>query len=256
MAKKRRKDREKEEEEEYEFRPPEFDEKEFLLKEVFDTRVAMFTVLFGIMFGVVAGIITITDSSMAGVALLVAVIGLIALKWLYPLVKIDTKKFLKRSWVGNLGTFFFTFLGIWVLLINVPFADFAHPTVTQVTVWVANPDGNVTAIDYKFNKVLGTNAWSERFGKPIASVIHQNSTLNITGKVADDDGLKSVTISVNSRPVVGMTHEAAGKNRWGYTLDASSVMSGGSGSLSFIVTASDKKDNVELFQPAALTWTA
>ncbi len=251
MAKKRRKDRDKEEEE-YEFKPPEFDEKEFLLKELFDTRVVMFTVLFGILFGVAAGIITILDNALVAVAGILVVVGMIGLRWLYALVKIDTKKFLRRNWVGNVGTFFFTFLAIWILLINQPFVDFAKPTVTNVTVWVANP-GNITAIDYKFNKALNTNTWSERFGKPIASVVHVNSTLNITAKVADDNGLKSVTTSVNSGLAMNMTSEP--KNRWGHSLPASSVMSGGSGAVSFIISATDEADNSVLFQPSALTWS-
>ncbi len=253
MAKKRRKDRE-EAEEEYEFTPPEFDEKEFLLKEIFDTRVVMFTVLFGVIFGVVAGLITITDNSLAGVAFLVVVVGMIALRWLYLLVKIDTTKFLKKNWLGNIGTFFFTFLAIWILLINQPFADFAHPTVTNATIWVANP-GNVTAIDYKFNKALGTNTWSERFGFSVGTVIHSNSTLNITARVADSDGLRSVTISIPNMPIANMTRESAGISRWGYVVNASSFISGPTGSLSFIITAIDEKGNQELFQPAVLSWT-
>lgn len=252
MAKKRRKDRE-EKEEEYEFRPPEFDEKEFLLKELFDTRVVMFTVLFGVIFGVVAGIITIADNSLIGVAFLVVVAGMIALKWLYPLVKIDTTKFLKKNWLGNVGTFFFTFLAIWVLLVNQPFADFAHPTVTDATIWVANT-GNVTAVDYKFNKALGTSTWSERFGLAVATVIHANSTLNITARIADGDGLKSVTISIPNMPLGNMTRESAGVSRWGYSVNASSFISGPTGSLSFIITAIDEKGNLELFQPAPMTW--
>ncbi len=250
MAKKRRKDREKEEEE-YEFKPPEFDEKEFLQKELFDTRVVMYTVIFGVAFGVAAGVISILDNTLVAVAGVLVVAGIVGLKWLYALVKIDTKKFLKRNWVGNIGTFFFTFLAIWILLINQPFADFAKPTVTNVTVWVANP-GNITAIDYKFNKDLKTNIWSERFGEPIASVIKANSTLNITAKIADDHGLSSVTISVRSAPFVGMVSEP--KNRWGYSLAAGSVMSGSSGSLAFIISAVDDSDNSILFDPAPMNW--
>lgn len=255
MAKKRRKDKEKEEEE-YEFKPPEFDEREFLLKEIFDTRVVIFTVLFGVAFGVAAGIITIADNALAGVALILVLIGMVALRWLYPLVKIDTSKFLKRNWVGNIGTFFFTFLAIWVLLINQPFADFSHPSVNNVTIWVTNPvSGNVTAIDYKFSKTAGTNAWAERWGAPIESVINTSCYLNISAKVADDNGLKSVTIAVNNQPAVAMTHESAGKSRWGFNLSAASVISGDSGSVAFIITAIDEHDNQELYQATTLTWT-
>ena len=51
MAKKRR-IIEKEVEEEYEFIPPEFDEKEFILKDIYGTKVLMAVALLSIIIGI------------------------------------------------------------------------------------------------------------------------------------------------------------------------------------------------------------
>ena len=249
MAKKRRKDRDKEEEEEYEFRPPEFEEEEFLKKEMADTWAIIVTVLYAIALAVVAWAMTLASRDLAGPAFLVAVAGAIALKWLYPLFKVNTKGFQKRNWAGNIGTFFFTFLAIWILLLNQPFADFAKPTVTDVTVWVTRPDGNTTAIDYKLNTTLATPVfqWMPRYGESLGGIIHakENYTVNITARIADNDGLKSMTISVNALASVTMTSE--GQHRWGYKITGNTLNP--STGLSFQITVLDKANNEGRFVP-------
>ena len=218
MAKKRRKS-DNEPEEEYEFRPPEFDEKEFIRKELGETRSVIFTVVYAIVLGAVAGLLSAADRAFMGPAFLIAIAGMVSLKWVYPMFKIDSKAFQKRNWLGNIGTFFFTFLAIWIILLNQPFADFAKPTIKDVTVWVDRP-GNVTAIDYKFSSALGVYQWTPRYGEKLDQVIRANVSyhLNLTAKVADNHGLKYAQISVNGLEYTSMTSE--GKNRWGYNYDA------------------------------------
>jgi hypothetical protein len=228
MAKKRRKS-DKEPEEEYEFRPPEFDEKEFIKKELGETRSVIFTVVYAIVLGAVAGLLSAADRAFLGPAFLIAIAGMVSLKWVYPIFKIDSKAFQKRNWLGNIGTFFFTFLAIWILLLNQPFADFAQPTITDVTVWVDRPGVsggvNTTAIDYKFSSALGVYQWTPRYGEKLDQVIRANVSyhLNLTAKVADNHALKSAQISVNGADYKNMTSE--GKNRWGYAVDAGSLPS-------------------------------
>ena len=62
MAKKRKKD--KQEAEEYEFTPPEFNEKEFLKKELTDLKVGLITVVFAIALGVAAAAITLANDDL------------------------------------------------------------------------------------------------------------------------------------------------------------------------------------------------
>ncbi len=244
MAKKRKKS-DKEAEEEYEFKPPEFDEKEFLRKELADTRAVIFTVVYAIALGVVAGLLCAADRGFVGPSFLIVIGGLFSLPYVYPLVKIDSKTFQKRNWLGNIGTFFFTFLAIWILLLNQPFADLARPTINNFTVWVEKP-GNLTAIDYKVNKATGVFQWTPRFGEDLNTVITANSSLNLTAKVADNDHLKSVVISVTGHDFSAMTSE--GKNRWGYRINATDPLLGG-GQLTFGISAEDDSGNKAVFFP-------
>lgn len=248
MAKKRRKS-DKEPEEEYEFRPPEFDEKEFIEKELRDTRTVIFTVVYAIALGIVAGFLCITDRSLVGPAFLIALVGMFSLPWVYPMAKIDVKAFQKRNWLGNIGTFFFTFLAIWILLLNQPFGDFAKPTITNVTVWVEKP-GNMTALDYKFSSTSGTYQWINRYGgsnTSVVSLIHADASysLNLTAKVADNDGLKYAQISVNGGGYQHMIFE--GKNRWGFRINGTALSP--SIGLSFSIAAEDDSGNQQVFIP-------
>jgi len=244
MAKKRRKS-DKEEEEEYEFAPPEFDEKDFLRKELADTRAVVFTVVYAIALGVVAGALSAADHAFVGPSFLIAIGGLLSLPYVYRLVKVDTKVFQKRNWLGNVGTFFFTFLAIWILLLNQPFADLARPTVNNFTVWVEKP-GNLTAIDYKVNKATGVFQWTPRYGEDLATVVTANSTLNLTAKVADNNHLRLVQIKIVGSDYQNMTFE--GKNRWGYKINATNSLLA-AGSLTYGISAEDDSGNQAVFFP-------
>ncbi len=243
MAKKRRKDREKEAEEEYEFRPPEFKEEEFLRKEMSDTKTVIYTVLYAGVLAVVAWAMTLASRDLVGPAFLVIVAGVFSLRWVYPALGVDTKAFQKKNWLGNIATFFFTCLAIWILLLNQPFADFSNPTITNVTVWVEKP-GNITAIDYKVIKD-DTFAWVARYNATVAGIIHTNSSyiVNITARVADNSGVKSVSINWNGT-VYPMTSE--GKHIYGYKILGSQIKTS---ALSFTIYAVDKANNQAMLAP-------
>jgi len=249
MAKKRRKSDKEPEEEEYEFRPPEFDEKEFIQKEIAETRSVIVTVMYAIVLGAVAGILSAADTAYMGPAFLIAIAGMVSLKWVYPMFKIDSKAFQKRNWLGNIGTFFFTFLAIWIILLNQPFADFAQPTVTDVTVWVdrlgaSGAVNNTTAIDYKFSNTAGVYQWTPRYGEKLDQVIHADASyrLNLTAKVADNHELKYAQISVNDADYRPMTFE--GKNRWGYMMNATSLTT--ASGLNIKISAEDGSGNQQV----------
>ncbi len=249
MAKKRRKS-DKEPEEEYEFKPPEFDEKEFIERELRDTRIVVVTVVYAIALGVVAGLLCMSNRNLIGPAFLVVLAGMFSLPWVYRAARIDLKAFQKRNWLGNIGTFFFTFLAIWILLLNPPFGDFAKPTITGVTVWVQRP-GNLTAIDYKVSSTTGTYQWINRFGGANTSVAglvraNANYSLNLTANLADNGVLKYAEISVNGGPNQPMVSE--GKNRWGFEVNGSSLNP--SVGLSFTISAGDAAGNSQMFSPA------
>jgi len=244
MAKKRKKD--KVEQEEYEFRPPEFDEKEFLKKELTDTKTVLFTIGYAAAFGIVAGLIAqlSTELIALGAALLVA--GILSLKFVYPYMKVDTSTFAKKNWAGSVAWFFFTFLAMWVLMFNYPFADFAQPQVTEVTVWVTNDVGNITAIDYKNVPEQGGYVWVPRWGD-LDTLIRSDAsyTINITAKVADNGKLATVMIAIGSPTATYETMNTEGDHRFGYELTGDQLES----SLLFYIRAGDDAGNVKLFVP-------
>ncbi|HEY3420354.1 MAG TPA: hypothetical protein VGK23_07365 [Methanomassiliicoccales archaeon] len=118
MAQKKRKVEEKKEPQ-YEFVPPDFDEKDFLEKDIRATKITLLSFLWGIIFGVAAGL---TNSISPLVGLLLLFVGIYLLKYFYQLFKIDVKEIDKKGWLGNIVMFSFLFLGTWILILNPPFA--------------------------------------------------------------------------------------------------------------------------------------
>jgi hypothetical protein len=251
MAKKRKKD--KDAKEEYEFRPPDFDEKEFLRKELSDTKTMIWTVAYACAFGLAAGVLMLANSDLLGVAFVIGIGGVVSLRYFYPIIKVDTKAFQKKNWLGNSATFFFTFLAIWVLVLNVPFTDHAKPGVENVIVWV--DDGvDIRGIEYKFVSTLGVYSWvplnsTDVLGEMISTSAVQ--TLNLTAKVTDNGNLESVVIQVTTvsgqvtAPMVG-----EGNFRFGHPMYSSELDP--AVGLRFTITATDEAGNIYTWPSAAV----
>jgi len=247
MAKKRKKQPPKEEE--YEFVPPSFDEKEFLRKELRDTRTVFLTIGYAVAFGLAAGFISYVSTALVGVAFLLGIVGIFSLKYVYPLLNVDISEFKKKNWAGSVAWFFLTFLAVWVLMFNFPIADFADPDVSDIVVWVERGD-NLTAIEYKYVKSEGDYIWVPLYNEDLSTVIRatENYTLNITAHVADNGKLASAMIMVTGvhEDYVPMTDE--GDSRYGYTLSATDIASSG---LRFSIYATDSEGNEVEFSPGA-----
>lgn len=117
MARKKRKD---EKEEEYEWVPPEFDEKAFLLKDIVGTKALMFTAAMAIVFGIVSFAVGVAINNYVGFLAYVA--GAIALNYSYTLLKINRADIDKKTTIGNVALYFLLALGIWIILMNPPFS--------------------------------------------------------------------------------------------------------------------------------------
>ncbi len=116
MAKKRRKG---EKEEEYEFIPPEFDEKSFLLKDIEGTKTQLFSAALAVVFGIIAFALSIISPLLGLVAL---VGGIVFMQYSYGLIKVNKDDIDKKTKIGNVALFFLLFLGVWILLLNPPFS--------------------------------------------------------------------------------------------------------------------------------------
>lgn len=252
MAKKRKKD--KEEKQEYEFTPPEFNEKEFLLKELKDTKTVIITVGYAAVFGIVAGVLASINELLSWVGLGLLFGGIFSLKYVYPRLKIDTSTFVRKNWAGNVFWFFMTFLAVWILVLNFPFADHADPSVTDITVWVQRgtnstaPDYNLTAINYEYVDSAGSYMWVPQWGGTLESVLYASAlyTVNITAKVADNGRLATVRVSVDGGDFATMSPE--GDHRFGFSVTGDQISSS---SLSFTIVATDSVGHEKIFTPAS-----
>jgi len=123
MAKKKRRES-GEPEETYEFVPPEFDEREFLLKDIYGTKVLLVVSLLAVIVGVAAACIqSFIDSSWSyAVGLLLILLVIIGLKQFLILLRFRVDLMDQKMLIGNYILFFFLSLGIWIILLNDPFS--------------------------------------------------------------------------------------------------------------------------------------
>lgn len=127
MAQKKRK--EPEVKEEYSFTPPDFNEKEFLEKDITVTKTVLLSALLATVFGVVA---YFTTDVAYVIGLLIIVIGAVALKWIFQFLPVDLSAVENKTWIGNGAMFFFLALGIWILLLN---PRSGTPSIPRYTIW-------------------------------------------------------------------------------------------------------------------------
>ena len=120
MAKKKRRVSEKQEEE-YEFVPPEFDEKEFILKDMYNTKVFLVVAVLAVIIGIAASFIYKIGDSWHLVGLLLIFVAIIGMKEFLKILKFDPELLESKTMFGNYLLFFFLSLGIWILCINTPF---------------------------------------------------------------------------------------------------------------------------------------
>jgi hypothetical protein len=252
MAKKRKKDKAKKEEE-YEFKPPEFDEKEFIRKELRDTRTVLITVGYAALFGSIATVIAHISSSLVGVSFLLVFLGIFSLKNLYPLLGIKTEDFQKKNWAGNVAWFFLTFLAVWVLTFNYPISDKANPKVEDIVVWVTNEDtGNITAIDYEYIPSTGSYGWVARDGGPLPGLVaaSSNYTINITARITDNGVLRvhEISVGANEGAYVDMEKDGDIVNRYDHVVNGEDLTGD---HIFFFIHAEDDRGNEITFVPVS-----
>ncbi len=137
--------------EEYRFVPPDFNEKEFLEKDIAITKTVLLSALLAVVFGVIAYFTT--DITFI-IGLLLILVGAVALRKMIELFPLDLSAVENKTWLGNGLMFFFLALGVWILLLNPPFGDSIDPQIRDLEVWAGGvecprpyqdvPAGNVT----------------------------------------------------------------------------------------------------------------
>ena len=184
MAKKRRK------EEEEEFQLPEFNETEFLRKEITSAKMILLVALLAIVAAVISYVLTL-----AGIVVVAFFAGLalvLLLKYIPEMFGVDTSKLERKDWFGYGSTYFFAWLAIWVLVMNVPFSDVTPP---GLFVYVNGVSATPT-VDVSIN---GRN-WAL-----------------ITAKATDNAGISRVLIQTNEMAQAAMTLDG-GSGLWSLNL--------------------------------------
>ena len=122
MAKKRR-IIEKEAQEEYEFVPPEFDEEEFIRKDLYGTKILLLVACFSIVIGLLCSCVQKAFGGETGIwlGLLLLFLGIAAIKPFLKLVRFDPDLLERKSMVGNTILYLLLGLGVWILMVNPPF---------------------------------------------------------------------------------------------------------------------------------------
>ena len=120
MAKKKRRIVE-EPQEEYEFTPTEFNEREFILKDIYMTKIFLVVMVLGVIVGVIGAVITDLFDMGWVVATLISFAVCIGLNKILALMKFRMDMVETKSMLGNYLLFLCLALGICILFINEPF---------------------------------------------------------------------------------------------------------------------------------------
>lgn len=119
MAKKKRRIVE-EPQEEYEFTPTEFNEREFILKDIYMTKVFMVVTVFAIVVGIIGAIIC-NHTGMWWLATIISFAVCAALTKILGLLRFRVDMLETKSMLGNYLLFLMLALGICILFSNEPF---------------------------------------------------------------------------------------------------------------------------------------
>ncbi len=143
MAKRRK----KEEEEDDIFEWPEFDEIEYMKEEIKKGKSVLFTIAIAPIFSYLSmQVFLLTEDWTYG--FLVGIFGMLITFKLFEYVRIDISDFGKKEWALDGAMYLFTWIAIWIVLMNPPFHDFAAPTLNDFEIEVdLDGDGNYTLLE-------------------------------------------------------------------------------------------------------------
>lgn len=122
MAKKKRRITEKKEEE-YEFIPSEFDEREFILKDIYGTKVLFVITILAVIVGIIGAVLCMVSSDYGWmIATAIAFVMVLVMKKLLTLLKFHVEMLETKTMLANYLLFLMLALGICIVGVNAPFA--------------------------------------------------------------------------------------------------------------------------------------
>jgi len=171
MAKRRKKE---EAEEDYDYEFPEFDRKEYMLDEIRKGKCVYISVAIAPIFSVFALYVFRYSGHQAVLGFLVGLAGLGVLKTLFQIAGIEIDELGLKEWAMSAGMYFFTFLAIWVVLMNPPFSDFAPPELEDVVIEFEE-DGEIIAHEYVQENISEEN---KEYNVTIIATITDNTEVD------------------------------------------------------------------------------
>jgi hypothetical protein len=160
MAKRRK---EKDEDEDKPFKIPKFDEQAFIKRERRNIKATFIAFLFGVLMAFVCfGFWALMGSNSAlrwPLVFLVFIANAAFIKYLFLRFNLDLTDFTKKNWFVTYAVYFFTWLLIFIVIVNPPFYDDEPPLVEVVALpGVQEPGGNITIVaKITDNKGINTN---------------------------------------------------------------------------------------------------
>jgi len=130
MAKRRKG---KDEEEDKPFKMPKFDEEAFLKRERRNIKANFIAFLFGVLMALICFGFWVLNSDNPGLRwILVALVGIFSIsfiRYFYLKLNIDISDFTKKNWFFAYATYLFTWLLVFMIVVNPPFYDDESPLV-------------------------------------------------------------------------------------------------------------------------------
>lgn len=192
------------------FKFPEFDERDFLIKEMAETKAAVIVLVYAVVIAVLSLLVMYVADLSTGVMIGTA-IGLgamLLIKFLFDLFKVRTDFYDWKKWAGNVGLYFLTWLAVWILLCNPPVSDFAGPSIENLELksgasnWTAI--SNIQAGDIKPGTLKVRAKVTDNMNLDMSSVkiaIERESVKLLDGKLMTGRGnniFESPEVSVDS----------------------------------------------------------
>ena len=189
MAKKRRQKSEKKEE--LDIKIPEFDEHEFIALELRKSKMSFIAFIFAIFMVVITYLLySVTHPDWRGPVVL-GFLGVVGLRFMTRLMKIDVSDFEWKNWFGSGAIYFFSWLAIFVLVLNPPFSDFAEPEIElkEFSYFFFNEDTNET-----YWKSFDLNIEEPQAQGPLK--------INITMKITDNSQIDKDSVKLIIKPSI------------------------------------------------------
>ncbi len=181
--------RRKRKEDEADWVAPDFDEVEYMRREIQGAHAAIATILWAVVGAIVAFLLFSVHPALAFFAGIAVGFGLY---FILPLFGIETDAFKRKDWAGHGITYFFSWLAFWIILLNPPFGDFTDPTVQGISV-------SPYALGY-----TGDLACLVPTGGQVAvPMTGSNNSVYILFRATDNSGIASLHVTVTPASQTG-----------------------------------------------------